>query len=267
MLRSWYATRPPVDAEDLHLLRLRAWAQVYEGRAVASHVSAALRLGLPLHAVDLGTVHLARTGEGRAKSTAGLHLHASPPRILAPAQGIEHPATAVLQLAGDSFEAGLVAGDAAVRRHLTTPAQLTDGAAAFGTRRGSARMRQLGLVVDGRHESPGETLTAQQLRLAGVAADPQFVVEGTQKWTRSGVGYTADFRVLGERVLVEFDGKLKYGRTDDLWHEKLREDRITLNWWFVRPIWADLKRPGRIAAMVRYMVGLSRAGDRDARAS
>lgn len=268
LLRSWYATRPATDAADLHRLRLRAWAQVYEGRAVASHVSAALALGLPLHDVDLGTVHLARTGDGRSKSIGGFHLHARPQRMFAPVHGVEHAAIAVLQLAAHSLEAGLVAGDAAVRRGLATPEQLIAAAAAFGACRGSARMRQVGTFVDGRHESPGETLTAQQLRLAGIAADPQFAVPGTQGWTASGVGYTADFRVVGERVLIEFDGKVKYGRGDDLWLEKRREDRIrSLGWWFVRPVWADLVRRGRIEAMVRGMVAVSRAGYRDLPAS
>lgn len=65
----------------------------------------------------------------------------------------------------------------------------------------------------------------------------------------------ADF-LVGTRVLVEFDGRSKYGmdgrRSEDvLWAEKLREDRLrALGYIVVRLVWADLDRPQRVMARV-----------------
>ena len=74
----------------------------------------------------------------------------------------------------------------------------------------------------------------------------------------------ADFRV-GTTVLVEFDGRAKYGmggrrREDDLWAEKQREDRLrALGYVVVRLVWADLDRPQvviqRVLAALRVAEG------------
>jgi len=63
-----------------------------------------------------------------------------------------------------------------------------------------------------------------------------------------------DFLVTGTNVIVEFDGKVKYasGDPDVLWKEKRREDRLRrLGYVVVRLTWADLERPGGVAAAVR----------------
>jgi very-short-patch-repair endonuclease len=65
----------------------------------------------------------------------------------------------------------------------------------------------------------------------------------------------ADF-LVGERVVVEFDGRAKYGMDGrrpehDLWAEKRREDRIReLGYIVVRVVWADLDRPDEVVARV-----------------
>ena len=82
--------------------------------------------------------------------------------------------------------------------------------------------------IDRRHESPGETLTALQLRLAGVAYEPQFDVPDSGQWTPAGRGYRADFRVIGHNVLIEFDGKVKYENGDSVFQEKEREDHLRI---------------------------------------
>lgn len=62
-----------------------------------------------------------------------------------------------------------------------------------------------------------------------------------------------DFWWPGTRVAGEFDGRIKYGRTnpsgrppeDVLWDEKLREDRLrAVGVGVVRWTTADLRRPG-----------------------
>ncbi|RYG76584.1 hypothetical protein EU513_11480 [Yimella sp. RIT 621] len=109
--------------------------------------------------------------------------------------------------------------------------------------------------IDRRHESPGETLTALQLRLAGVAYEPQFDVPDSGQWTPAGRGYRADVRVIGHNVLIEFDGKVTYENGDSVFQEKKREDHLrSLGWIVVRVVWSDLKIPGRVATLVREAV-------------
>jgi very-short-patch-repair endonuclease len=73
------------------------------------------------------------------------------------------------------------------------------------------------------------------------------------------VSWRADLVVDGTRVLVEFDGLVKYGSSDDLIAEKRREDRLrALGFIVVRVTWADLRRPDHIVAEVRRAVARSR---------
>ncbi|MDQ2782240.1 MAG: hypothetical protein M3Y26_06850, partial [Actinomycetota bacterium] len=62
------------------------------------------------------------------------------------------------------------------------------------------------------------------------------------------------------RVLVEFDGRVKYTSQQDLWDEKRREDRIrALGWEVVRLTWADLRRPGVVAARIEAAIARAAA--------
>ena len=104
---------------------------------------------------------------------------------------------------------------------------------------------------DGRHDSPGETVTAWVLHHLGFRTVPQFRVPGTEALTPGGQGYRADFGIVGTRVLVEFDGRSKYGSSQDLWDEKRREDRIrALGWEVVRVTWKDLQHPERVRTLI-----------------
>jgi very-short-patch-repair endonuclease len=65
--------------------------------------------------------------------------------------------------------------------------------------------------------------------------------------------FRADFRVVGTRVLVEFDGAVKYadGRRATLFEEKRREDALRREGWVVvRLVWADLDDPERVRRLV-----------------
>ncbi|HEY7989384.1 MAG TPA: hypothetical protein VIE19_09205 [Lapillicoccus sp.] len=70
--------------------------------------------------------------------------------------------------------------------------------------------------------------------------------------------------LVGERVVVEFDGAVKYsgdasGRV--LFAEKRREDRLRdLGFEVVRVTWSDLAQPERVLARVRS--AMSRASSR-----
>jgi very-short-patch-repair endonuclease len=65
--------------------------------------------------------------------------------------------------------------------------------------------------------------------------------------------------LVGERVVVEFDGLIKYegaeGRAT-LAAEKAREDLLrSLGYEVVRITWADLARPRRVEALIRATLG------------
>ena len=80
--------------------------------------------------------------------------------------------------------------------------------------------------------------------------------------TGSSGGFVArtDFAWEEQRVIGEFDGRVKYGRLlrpgqdpgDIVFEEKRREDAIRdLGWGVVRWTWADLDAPQQLEARVR----------------
>jgi very-short-patch-repair endonuclease len=86
--------------------------------------------------------------------------------------------------------------------------------------------------------------------MAGIETVPQVEVRD-----RDGdlIG-RVDLLVEGTKLVVEFDGKLKYadGDAEVLWAEKRREDRLRrLGYTVIRVSWADLHRPGLVATLVR----------------
>jgi very-short-patch-repair endonuclease len=92
----------------------------------------------------------------------------------------------------------------------------------------------------------------------GVSLSPQFRVE-----TRLGQRF-ADFRIDGTRVLLEFDGKVKFTdpkrEGDVLWREKQRQDALEdEGWTVVRVTWADLADPAALWRRIRAAIARSRA--------
>lgn len=159
----------------------------------------------------------------------------------------------------------LVAADGALRAGLTTSADL-DAALAFV----HGHPFSWGIVdvlrhADGRHESPGETRLAYALRLLGIAATPQVAVPGS--------GAVVDFLLDEAPVVIEFEGRVKYGRDADepdpfgrrrsreqvVWDEKRREDRLRdLGYEVVRVVWSDLDKPAELAARILRAIERSR---------
>lgn len=166
-------------------------------------------------------------------------------------------ARTVLDLARSlPFDAAVVTGDAALRVGLSP--DLLDASlalAAFRPGIGAAR-RVLGFL-DGRSESPGESLSRVVMARDGLPKpDLQLAIADDLGFfvARSDFGW-AEYKTLGE-----FDGKIKYdallrpGETlqDVMWRERKREDALRdLGWQVVRWLWADLYRPGLIAGRLR----------------
>jgi very-short-patch-repair endonuclease len=101
-------------------------------------------------------------------------------------------------------------------------------------------------LTDARHESPGETRTAHLLRRLGYDLEPQIEV------VAGGRRYRPDFRIRETRVLIEFDGAVKYpDRSTTLFEEKQREDALRREGWIVvRLVWADLAQPQLVRSRI-----------------
>ena len=117
-------------------------------------------------------------------------------------------------------------------------------------RHGVRQLRFVTAFADQRAESVGESRCGVALAMARVPVVPQVVIRNRDGKFVARV----DFVVEGAKVVIEFDGKVKYGSGDPevLWAEKRREDELrALGYVVVRITWADLEVPGAVAAKVR----------------
>ncbi|MGO4599444.1 type IV toxin-antitoxin system AbiEi family antitoxin domain-containing protein [Terrabacter sp. 2RAF25] len=284
LTRGWYAVAPaePVTAQRRHALTATALGRANAARAVVSHHSTLILHGLPTYAVDLDVVHLTslprapgvrvpnastrRRGLVVHRPVPGLTLSPDPdpdpdPGAADPAVTTTvPPAWAVVQTGlVHGPESALVAADAALSRGIVGAEQLTRALDGLAGHPGMAAIRAALGHADGRHESPGETRTAYVLRCLGFDLEPQveLVAEGRR--------YRADFRVRGTRVLVEFDGAVKYVDRAALFAEKQREDALRrAGWIVVRVVWSDLGEPGRLRRRLATALAHSDARGGDA---
>ncbi|ADU47291.1 hypothetical protein [Intrasporangium calvum] len=237
LLRGWYATRAPLDDTDWNRLASRAAFLHFGGRAMVSHQSALVWASLPVMYAGLRTVHLTRTVPGSSRRRRGLMLHRS---VAGVPKGDRVPlAVAIVQsgLVAEPLTA-LIAADAALHAEKVDGADLEEALDLLGGSRHITPVRAMLDHADGRIQSPGESIAGHRLRQLGWQVEPQFTVE-----TDEGAVF-ADFRIVGTRVLVEVDGKVKY-RGDDgpdaLFREKRREDAIRRkDWRLVRLVMAEL---------------------------
>jgi very-short-patch-repair endonuclease len=164
---------------------------------------------------------------------------------------------ALVQLALDAGTVpGVVSADAALRLGLATPDGLAAAVERVRTWPRSNRVSAMLSLADGRRESVGESRSAVTLAFGGIELEPQVTITDE----RGRFVARVDFVVRGSRVVVEFDGRVKYTDTDgtSLFEEKKREDRLRrLGYVVVRLIWADLETPGRAVAKVRHALALA----------
>lgn len=258
VLASEWRAAAPVER---YVLRTRSVLLTRERNAWASHHAALAISGLPIVDVDTAQIDLCAKVKRVFRRTCVV-THPMPDGesclIVNGARSVGADLAVVQTAACSGAKAGLVAVDAALHRGLATP----DGLARAADRAGlSAVARQrvdhvLGLA-DRACESPGESLTRLLLHGLGVKFRSQVDIrDGTQFVAR------VDF-LVHERVVVEFDGLVKYegarGR-EELAREKRREDRLRrLGYEVIRLTWADLDNPADLARRLGEALARARA--------
>lgn len=249
-----------------HVIRARAvMDSVHDGASAfaLSHHSALCLVGGRLFDVD-DRVHLVRIDGRRGRQDPLVHVH--PPVLPAwvhEVQGLPcvRPELASLQVAGAfGVLAGLVAVDGLLHDGAVTPAGLARAAAAGSFNHGTPLVRAVLDLASPFSESAGETRSRWVMRLCGLPAPREQV----EIYDAEGVLVArVDFLFEEERVVVEFDGRLKYSDPADLWAEKQREDRLrALGYEVVRLTWDDLARPEVVGRKIR--AALDRAARRTA---
>lgn len=250
--------------EQRHALTARALQRAHPTWLV-SHYSALTVLGVPVYAVDLGRHHLQRSHAGQSRRGALVSVHGpvAGPRWRSGTTLTVSPAAAIIGTAlVAGAEAAVVSADAAIRQGLTTPQDLAEQLARLATRPGRAVARRVLRLVDGLAESPGESRT----RLLLVAVGYQVASQVEVRDAHGVLVGRADFQIKGTRVLVEFDGLVKYGGIhgrEALAREKRREDALrALGYEVVRLVWADLADPARVVRLVEAAISRSRSAVR-----
>lgn len=266
MIRGWYAVWPPghplppwqgktrwESQHNHHRLLTAALVRSFDGRAAASHGSALVLHAGRLHLVDLATAHLCRLSSENTRHRKHAVLHPSINLPVTEVAGLAcvPPAVAAIQVglierAGAPAQpiASLVAADGFLHDRVINLADLAGAMDVFRGHPGIPAVRSILAHADGLHESVGETLLAACLRGLGYHFAAQ---------ARHG-DYRVDFELVGEPVIIEFDGLGKYGADladptpDDLrralGREKGREDALRQTGYVVvRITWRDLHTP------------------------
>ena len=249
--------------ERQHEMTTRAVVRTFDGRVYASHHSALTLMSLPVFGAPLDHIHVTRTADSLSRRRPGLSIHTA----YGPGAGLligrtpsVTPALAVLGAAMTcGIETGVVAADAALAAGKTTVDELQTWLARLSRHRDVTHARQVVRLADARSESVGETRTRLLLNAIGFWPTPQVEIRDPQGRLVGRV----DFLLDRERIIIEFDGLVKYadatGR-EALAAEKSREDRLrALGYEFVRLTWADLSRPAVVERQLRLAVARASA--------
>jgi hypothetical protein len=224
--------------------------------AAASHASAAVLAGLPLWELPgrpCVTVRPTYTGDARCA-----HLHRARLDAVVPARSGLRTSVArlILDLAREhGIENAVVAGDAALARRTVDGERLLRCAEFCAGWPGIRRAEKVLTLLDGRSESPLESISRLRLDAAGLPRpEPQVDI-----FTREGVWlgrldfYWEEFGVAGE-----VDGKAKYrdNPEETWWREKRRQEAMEeTNLVFARWGRPDLDDLARLSAKVNSAIG------------
>ncbi|WP_457950921.1 hypothetical protein ACTAQI_10615 [Pseudarthrobacter sp. alpha12b] len=256
----WNAIKP----WDRDQLRIMAHFESTSGQARYTHVSAARLHGCQVW--NAGSLVHVTTQYSNSKASAGrdvrthrLPLPENECTSLWTPDGRGILATTIERAVLDCarilpLDKAAVIGDHALRKgaSMDTMRRLLDeSCVARGGRRAAALLD----VLDGRSESAGETRT--RLLLCSFGLDtfmPQVEI-----MTIAGL-FRADFAEVGTRVIIEFDGAVKYTdfnpTREVLLAERWRENALVEAGWRVfRLQWNHLERPGELRARLVAFLG------------
>jgi hypothetical protein len=259
----WAALKP----DERHGLRLAIVERLSGPGLVFSHQSAAALLGLPVLGRWPDTAQVLCNCAAGGRSNTGITRHAlglaGVPLSAEQGLTVTAPARTVIDLATTMpLLPAVVAADAALRidrrtgRSLTTPAEVRALLEAMMPFRGMRRVQSALDASTTLSDSVGETVC----RL--ILAELGFAVPALQVEFRDGKGLIGfvDFTWRHARVLLEFDGEVKY--TDPRYtkglsssqivvREKNRENRLrALRYLVVRVDWEDLRNPALLLRLL-----------------
>ena len=259
----WTAT----DDVGRHRMLCTSVSRLMGDTVALTHTSSLVMQDVPVWGADLTRVHVTRLDHGSGRHEAGVvhHKGAVESRELVRTSAgflATPPARAIFEHASiNTIESGLVSFDAALHSELVTASQVAQQFELMERWPGTQRLQLVVRLTDGRAESPGETRSRYLCWRHGLPAPVlQFEVYDT---AGNLIGRT-DFAWPEHRLLGEFDGRLKYGRSlgpgqtpsDAVFREKRREDllREITQWAFVRLIWSDLRDGAYTAHRIRQLM-------------
>lgn len=259
------------DPREKHRLLLEAVRLLYDEGVAASHVSACVLQGGPTWGMDLSNVHLTNLF-GRGERGAAKVVHH---RGVCTAMDVTRDAlgwiTAPPRTALDTAclldqESAVAVVDWYLQAGLTTLEELLVVHGRMTEWPESLGLQRVLRLVDGLAESVGETRTRLLCRAQGLPLPtPQFEI----RHPSGRLAGRVDFAWPEHRVMLEFDGMVKYHRfrrpgetlEQMIMREKQREDllRELTGWTMIRITWADLARPAETAARIRRALRLAAA--------
>lgn len=258
--RGLYAVADLVSKDPIEYHRqLVAGAFLLYPDAVLTGVSGLLAHGLPVWNSDLTKPQLLRDRD-RSGGMKAFKIR----RTVGRSEAVDSPwgpcVPLAEALAQHAIDAGIVQGvvslDAALKSGQVTDSDLEEVLDRVAQWPGSSRVGAMVSLADGRRESVGESRTGVVLSFLGIEVVPQVEIHDEGGYLVARV----DFLIKGTKVIIEFDGKIKYADDDGtaLFAEKKREDRLrSLGYVVVRIVWADLERPHLIAAKVRQAMAIA----------
>ncbi|WP_182113580.1 MULTISPECIES: type IV toxin-antitoxin system AbiEi family antitoxin domain-containing protein [unclassified Actinotalea] len=230
---------------------------------VLTGVAAVAALGLPVFGRPrhVPVVHDPRGGASARSVTRTVAPPPADQLVRLPTGLVAGPARAALDAARlDGVVAGVVAADAALRAGMTTHGELGRVLASMSGLLGVHHARRCADLASAGSASPGESWSAVVLDTYGMPRAERQVALHDER----GLIGVVDFLWSGAAVVGEFDGRVKYGRTNPsgrppeevLWDEKVREDRLrSRGYAVVRWTTADLRAPEHWITRLRRSLG------------
>jgi len=255
-----------LDAAGRHRLLIRAVLKRAHPATVATHVSAAVELGVPVWGIPLGDVHVTRTDGRTGRREAGVVHHVGvldeDDAEIVNGIPVSRPARCAVEVtAMTTVEPALVVVNGLLHSGLLTEQAFAEAVERYKHWPATLASRIVLQLCDGRIQSVGESRTAH-LCWAQHLPRPEPQVPVVDEHGRE-FAYV-DFAWRDHGVYLEFQGREKYFRfrregetlEEYLMREKTREEQICqlTGWICIRITWADLADPVRTAARIRRIL-------------